>query len=137
MVMGSHTEVSRVWQAVQPLPLPPYRYAYIDPSTQWTHHGDTYKHKHRDITQRHGNKDRDRHGDTSRHAHRDIPIYRHQGISKTCTQTDTLRYIERDTKTLIHIHGDTSRHRLMHRHVYSHTDTETIYLFFPHPGSTA
>jgi hypothetical protein len=25
----------------------------------------------------------------------------------------------------------------MHRHVYSHTDTETIYLFFPHPGSTA
>lgn len=146
--MGSHTEVSRVWQAVQTLPLPPYGYAYTDPSTHWTHHGDTYKHGHETP-----HKDMEIKTQRQTWSHiqtcRDIPIYRYQGISMqryTHLQmsryiqdmhTDTLRYIETHKNTLIHTHGDTPRHRLTHRHAYSHTDTETIYLVYPHPGSTS
>lgn len=135
MVMGSHTEVSRVWQAVQPLLLPPYGYAYTDPSTHWTHHGDTYKHRHRDTTQRHGNK----YTETDMETHPDMQRYTHLQISRHIQDmhTDTLRYIETHKNTLIHTHGEIPRHRLMHRHAYSHTDTGTIYLVFPDPGSTS
>lgn len=102
---GSHTEVFRVWKAVQPLPLPTQTQALtrhimeMSTNTEETHYTKTWKYRHRET-------DMETHPDM----HTDTPIF---------TQKHTHTYTWRHTQTQACILT------YRHRHIHGETPTDT------------